>query len=276
VVQTNANLKEEWETVKEELLLRYEAETKSQSVPVIFYITRPQDKLSFLFDYCFTHGCVDLSNPYEWIRQRVFSNTGLQIRLDNPMLLTAAKLGIGKDIGWWKKVLQGLEDLVSVDEELLPFLDDPDKYLQAKDKDIRRLVEEKLFELIGMPYMKKPPKTLAREVAGHLFDSLANNEVNDFWLKLYYRWVDSDTYSRSLQTYLSAYKINDDANPWAAHPDHCFVRLDELALKQVCANVFDKVIPQGEGWKDQGKSEQQKSQKTGSTMVACCHNTYGF
>jgi hypothetical protein len=37
------------------------------------------------------------------------------------MLLTAAKLGIGKDIAWWKKILQNVEELVSIEDELVPY-----------------------------------------------------------------------------------------------------------------------------------------------------------
>ncbi|MBK7967309.1 MAG: hypothetical protein IPK10_19885 [Bacteroidetes bacterium] len=66
--------------------------------PVVFYVTRQQDKLSFLFDYCFTHGCLDLSHPQDWLKKKIFTHAGLQVHLDNPMLLTAAKLGIGKTL----------------------------------------------------------------------------------------------------------------------------------------------------------------------------------
>ena len=109
ILKTDKANTEEWQRIKEELMLRYEAESKYKNEKVIFYVTRPKDELSFLFDYCFTHGCVDLSNPVEWLRKKLFATTGHQITLENPMLLTAAKLGIGKDIAWWKKILQNLE-----------------------------------------------------------------------------------------------------------------------------------------------------------------------
>ena len=96
ILKTDASNKEEWQRIKEELMLRYEAESKHKSDKVIFYVTRPKAELSFLFDYCFTHGCVDLSNPVEWLRKKLLTTTGCQITLENPMLLTAAKMGIGK------------------------------------------------------------------------------------------------------------------------------------------------------------------------------------
>ncbi len=239
VFKTDSSLKEQWQTVKEELLLRTEAETKYQDDPVVFYITREQEKLSFLFDYCFTHGCLDLSNPTEWLKKKLFANTGLQIHMDSPMLLTAAKLGIGKDIAWWKKVLQNLEELVKIEEDLLPFLHEPANFLKSKDADIKRLFEEKLFELIGQPYMAKPPKTLANEVVNLLFESLLANSINEELLKLYYKWVDSETYNSSLLDYISNYKLDKEINVWAVHPDHCFPQLDFRVLEQITSNLRD-------------------------------------
>jgi len=238
--KTDSNLTEHWQTVQEELLFRYEAETKYNEEPVIFYVTREQDKLSFLFDLCFTHGCLDLSNPTEWLKNKLFTHTGLQVNMDNPLLLTSAKLGMGKDLAWWKKILQNLEDLISVEDELLPFLHEPDIFLKNLDKEVKRLFEEKLFELIGQPYMSKPPKILATEVVNLLFDTLLANSVPDQLLKLYYKWVDSDTYNSSLNEYIAQYKIDSSVNVWATNPNHCFTQIDQKSLKEITANLRDK------------------------------------
>lgn len=240
IIRTDNSLTEQWQTIKEELFLRHEAESRYKDEKVVFYVTRDLDKMSFLLDYCFTHGCLDLTNPSVWLRKKLFSNTGLQIQMDNPLLLTAAKLGVGKDLAWWKKILQNLEELVSIDEELLPFLNEPDSYLKSKDDDIRRLFEEKLFEITGQPYMAKPPKTLAEEIVKRLFNGLAFNDVPDNLLQLYYRWADSETYRDSLEAYLANYKLDKSANPWSAHPDHCFFSLDRQAIEQITTNLRDK------------------------------------
>jgi hypothetical protein len=239
ILKTDDALQEEWQTVQEELFLRYEAESKYKNDKVVFYVTRNSNKLSFLFDYCFTHGCLDLSKPSEWLKGKLFSNTGLQINMDNPLLLTAAKLGMGKDISWWKKILQNLEDLVAVEDELLPFLDSPDEYLNSKEPDIKRLFEEKLFEIIGQPFMNKPPQTLATEIATLIFDKLANNDIDGELLNIYYKWIDSNTYSETLKKYLSKYKISPSVNVWGIHPDHCFEAIDKMALINICDNIRD-------------------------------------
>ncbi len=241
LLKTDNNLIDQWQTVQEELLLRHEAETHYKDKPVIFYVTREQDKLSFLFDYCFTHGCLNLSNPTEWLKNKLFTHTGLQVKMDSPMLLTAAKLGVGKNLDWWKKILQNLEELISVEDELLPFLHEPESYLKNKDKEVRRLFEEKLFELIGQPYTAKPPKTLATEVVNLLFDSLLANSVSDQLIKLYYKWVDSDTYSSSLNDYIAHYKIDSSSNVWGVNPNHCFSTIDKNALQDITANLRNKL-----------------------------------
>ena len=239
VIKTDSTFTEDWQTVKEELFLRYEVETKYKNKNVIFYITREQNKLSFLFDYCFTHGCLDLSSPVEWLKKKLYANTGLQVQMDSPMLLVAGKLGIGKDIAWWKKILQNLEDLVSLEDELLPFLHDPAGYLNSKEADIRRMFEERVFELLDQPYMSKPPKTLAEEVVKKIFNGLLTNTISKDLLQLYYRWVDSDNYRSSLEDYLSKFSINKDANCWQAHPDHCFSVLDQKAIFDISRNLRD-------------------------------------
>ena len=240
VIQTDNRITEQWQQEKEELMLRHDAETTFSDKPLVFYVTRQQDKLSFLFYYCFTHGCLDLSHPQDWLKKKIFTHTGLQVQLDNPMLLTAAKLGIGKDLAWWKKIVQDLEEVINLDDELLPFLHNPDSYLTTKDADIKRLFEEKLHELLSQQYISKPAKTLADEVVKRMFDGLANNEISETLLALYYKWADSATYRPSLETYIRNYKLNGIANPWNAHPDHCFEKLDLLALKQITENVRDK------------------------------------
>lgn len=240
ILKTDAANTEEWQRIKEELMLRYEAESKYKNEKVVFYVTRHKDELSFLFDYCFTHGCVDLSNPVEWLRKKLFASTGHQITLENPKLLTAAKLGIGKDLAWWKKILQNLEELVSIEDELIPFLSTPESFFKDKEPDVKRLFEEKLFELIGQSYRKVPAQTLATEVVNHLFSSLLNNDITPELLNIYHKWLDSHTYSGALRQYIDTYIIDPQLNIWNVHHDHCFASIDKKQLQKITANFRDK------------------------------------
>jgi len=47
IIQTNGSIVEQWQQEKEELMLRHEAETTFKDKPVVFYVTRSQEKLSF-------------------------------------------------------------------------------------------------------------------------------------------------------------------------------------------------------------------------------------
>jgi len=239
VIQSDSSITENWQQVKEELMLRFDAETTHKDKPVVFYITRPLQQLSFLFDYCFTHGYLDLSHPQDWLKKKIFAQTGLQVKLDNPMLLTAAKLGLGKDLAWWKKIVQDLEEVIDLDSELLPFVNNPDEYFSTKESDIRKLFEIKIHELLEQPYVSKSADTLALEVVRRMFDGLVTNEISGILLQLYHKWADSATYRPSLETYIHDYKINGVINPWNVHPDHCFAKLDQLALKQIAENCRD-------------------------------------
>ena len=101
-------------------------------------------------------------------------------------------------------------------------MDDPEAYIADLEHDIRRMFETKVFQLLNQPYMTKPPKTLAEEVARKLLDGLAYNDIEADLLSIYYRWADSETYSPSLMNYVANYNLDSSVDPWAAHPDHCF------------------------------------------------------
>lgn len=240
VLRTDKNAVKEWQQVKDEMLMRYQAETDYADENVVFYSTRPKNQLSFIFDYCFTHGCVDFSQPLQWIKDRLFAATGLQITLESRLLLTAAKLSVNKNLEWWKKILQNLEDIISLEDELLPFLNNPVGYFANKDTDVKRLFEEKLFELLGDPYTQKPPKTLAKEVANRIFTELLNNDIKPELLAIYHKWLDSQTYSHSLKNYAQQYEIPADVNIWNVHPDHCFEQIDLQQLKEIAQNFRNR------------------------------------
>jgi hypothetical protein len=241
VLRTNEETHDiHWKQIYEELQLRFTIESEFADKPVLIYATRPVEKLSFLFDYGQTHGLIDFSKPTEWLKNRLFKETGLQISMENPMLLTAAKLGTGKKISWWKKILQNLEDLISLEDELLPFLDDPDQFLKSKPKDIRRLFEEKLFEILEQPYVSKPPKILAKEVVELLFQRLLNDTLSDKLKVVYKKWLDSQTYVNTLGEYVQSFTVPDNVSLWNVNPAHCFDKIDHRLLLDIVANLRDK------------------------------------
>jgi hypothetical protein len=240
VLATNRQLSEPWRQQKDEMMLRYEAETTFAQDPVVFYVTRPKEKLTFLFDYCFTHGCLDLSMPQNWLRKHILAHTGMSVNFETPYLFIAAKIGLNKDLTWWKRIVQDLEQLINPDDELLPFLHDPEEYMASRDADIRRLIEEKFFELLGQPYLKKPPKTLANELVKCLLNGLVQNNLQSVFSRTYEKWLDSATYRPSLMRYVQNYKLPPDASPWRGDPRHCFEALDLMAIRDLSSHFRDK------------------------------------
>ena len=240
VLQTDPDATREWQQVKEELFLRYEAEKNHPEQAVIFYVTRPKNQMSFLFDYCFTHGCIDFTYPEEWLKNKLYKTTDLQIHYSNKDLLTLAKLSVGKDLDWWKKILQNLEEPLSLETELLPFLDNPGRYARQIDKDVYHLFEQKLFALLGQPYSRKPPETLAKEVVRLLFMKLLNKDMDYKLRKIYHKWIDSHLYLPSLKKYIRDFKIDEDINIWGVYPDHCFEEIDKRQLKNILENFHNK------------------------------------
>ena len=67
--------------------------------------------------------------------------------MDPVKLLAAGKIGEGKDLAWWKKILQNLEELVNLDEELTAMI----KYQKGDNGCARMLtaMDEMLDKLIN-------------------------------------------------------------------------------------------------------------------------------
>lgn len=240
LLKTNPEYQEEWQQVKEALFLRYEAESTHKSDKVVFYAQQEQSKLSFLYDYCFTHGCIDLSNMAAWLSAKIFDKTGLQVNKSNEDLLNLAKISVGKDLNWWQKVLQDLEEAIQLKKEILPFLYQPDAYLKSYDDTLQTAIKQRFFDLIGQPAMKKKPTTLAKEVAHFIFDQLLANKLDKDLMTVYKKWIDSHKYSAMLKDYLSSYTIDPSIDVWTIPPEHSFEQVDRLQLEDLTTNFRDK------------------------------------
>lgn len=70
---------------------------------------------------------------------------------------------------------------------MLPFLSNLETYFADKEPDVKRLFEEKLFELLGQSYRNILSKTLATEVVNHLFAGLLDNDIKQELLSVYHK-----------------------------------------------------------------------------------------
>jgi hypothetical protein len=71
-------------------------------------------------------------------------------------------------------------------------------------------------------------------------DGLVYNDISPLLLNLYYKWADSEQYRPALADYISGYNVDQTANPWAVHPEHCLTKLDNIALTLLSSNLRDK------------------------------------
>lgn len=237
LITVDPTLKEEWQRVKEELFIRVAIE-QAPKEPTIVYSQRPKPQLSFLFDYTETHGLLDYTNAEEWLRQKLFAETGLQIQLSKEELLTAAKASMGKDIKWWKSVLQGLADVVNLEHEILPLIANPEAWEQQQAEEVIQYVRQKLFAFVAQPVSDKPLKVLVQEVVEQMLHNIVQNKAAEdkVW---YTNWLDSNQYIAVLKQYVKHFTIPQGINHWEVESNHCFEEIDRRQLVDVVANLHN-------------------------------------
>ena len=240
VIQLDASLIEEWQRIKEELFLRVELEKKEKLLTII-YSERPKKLLSFLYDYTETHGLIDFSDPEEWLRKKLFTETGLQVQLSKDELLTAAKASLGRDIKWWKSVIQGLTDVVALEVEILPFLSQPTKWMQSQPEEVQTYLRQKLFQYTNQPISEKSSEVLAEEVVKQLLTNILEDRFADD-IQWYNNWLDSNQYLDTLKGYINKFTIPAGINLWEVNTNHCFTVIDKLQLKDVVANLHNSAF----------------------------------
>jgi hypothetical protein len=244
VIPTDSNLTKHWEMVREELFLRHKVASQPIDEKVIFYVTRPRSQLSFLFDYCFTHGCLDFTNPMEWIQKKIKKYFPDHPLLENDLLSIAAKESVGKTDQWWKDVLHNPGKIFVYDDEIKSFLLAPDSYMYALDTEKRCKIEDKLFELLQQPAHQKPPSTLATELMYKIFDGLLNDNISPDLFSIYQKLSDSTIFQPKMNEYKAKYQIGSSTDPWQAHPKHCFELLDLKCLEDLLIHLGDKDLYQ--------------------------------
>ena len=117
-----------WKQKKDELFLRYDIEKNHKESDVIIYTQGELSNDSFLVDYAKTGGCIVLSN--EWVRETLLRETSLQVSLTDEELYTACHVGVKKDLNWWKRVIQKIEDVLTLEDDIIQFMDDPNGFMK--------------------------------------------------------------------------------------------------------------------------------------------------
>ncbi|WP_435336873.1 hypothetical protein [Acinetobacter sp. LH3_13] len=245
IYRTNSDL--------EELEAKYRIEKLIQENPAsgqkfLVYTQLTKDNLTFIREYCETHGCIEIRYLQNYIKDKVHQALNLNINLPKDELIAAAKVSVGKDRTYWMDLShKGASEIFDLGKELLPFLHDPQGYSTEKyDAQLRETFYRKVNELLGQEYIDKPATTLASEVVTTILNGLITNNCNKTLFSIYTNWLDSISYRDSFGPYLSKYSIDSDIDIWKVNPDHPFKQVDSSWLKQLGIKLANKMINQGE------------------------------
>ncbi|WP_075603951.1 hypothetical protein [Saccharicrinis aurantiacus] len=226
----------------EELKAKYEIEkAASESTKFIIYTNTPKNDLKYIREYCETNGCIEVRYLDHYIKKKVNQHLNLNINIPKEELISAAKVSVGQNQTYWMDLShKGASEIFDLEKELLPFLDNPTSYLKKYDDSTQEIFFKKVNELIGQSYVKKPAKTLAKEVVEKMLNGLLHNSTNAVLFNVYKNWLDSLSYKASFQAYLEKYKIAAKSNVFEVHPSHPFRVIDEEWLKEIGKNINDK------------------------------------
>ena len=227
----------------EELHVKYLLEREQPSAKKYLIYTRTaKDKLKFIREYCETHGCLEIRTLQNYIKDKVHQTLNLNINLPKDELITAAKVSIGKDKGYWFDVChKGATEIFDLKKELLPFIHDPVAFEAEKyDAQLRETFYHKVNDLLKQKYIQKPAQTLAGEVVKTLLDGLAFGKPLPILEAVYYDWLDSVSYRDSFSAYLINYKLPSNMDIWAVNLAHPFRSVDEQWLKIIGEHLSNK------------------------------------
>lgn len=227
----------------EELHVKYLIEREQPSAKKYLIYTRTaKDKLKFVREYCETHGCLEIRYLQNYIKDKVHQTLNLNINLPKEELITAAKVSIGKDKGYWFDVChKGATEIFDLKKELLPFIHDPAAFEADKyNAQLRDTFYRKVNDLLKQEYIPKPAKTLAGEVVKAILDGLACGKPIPILEAVYYDWLDSVSYRDSFSKYLSNYTLPSDMDIWSVKLSHPFRSVDEQWLKIIGEHIGNK------------------------------------
>ena len=224
-----------WQQKQDELFLRHEIEKNHKNDQVVIYVSRELAADSFLIEYAKTGGCIELTT--EWVRDVLLKETSLQVSLTDDELYTACQLGIFKNINWWKKVVQKIEGLLSIENDILDFFDNPNGFLESKTPAVKNLYIQEFCKLLQQPVQDKPADTFASEIARHIFTGILEGNISEEEYVIYCKWIDSRNHESSFKKYLGEYQLPSTIDIDKVKDNHCFDVIDKKYLTKLVENI---------------------------------------
>lgn len=237
VLLRRKNNDKKWKQKHDELFLRYDIEKNHKDSDVIVYIQGELGDDSFLVDYAKTGGCIVLSR--EWVRETLLRETSLQVSLNDEELYAACHVGVKKDLNWWKRVIQKIEDVLILEDDILQFMDDPNGFMKKHSQTVRNLYIQEFCKLLGQPLQEKPYDTFANEISKHIFEGILNGNITKREYSIYCKWLDSHEHKQSFKNYLSMFKIPNNVEISKVNDNHCFAEIDHRELIYLVDNLGD-------------------------------------
>ena len=229
------NYSSKWQRKQDELFLRHDIEKNHKNDQVVIYVSRELTPDSFLIEYAKTGGCIEIAT--EWVRDVLLKETALQVSLTDDELYTACQLGISKDINWWKKVVQKIEGLLSIEDDILDFLDNPNGFLGSKTPAVKNLYVQEFCKLLQQPVQEKPADTFAGEIARHIFNGILEGNISEQEYAIYGKWIDSRNHESSFKKYLGEYQLPSTIDIDKVMDNHCFDVVDKKYLIRLVENI---------------------------------------
>lgn len=224
-----------WQQKQDELFLRHDIEKNHKNDQVVIYVSRELTPDSFLIEYAKTGGCIEIAT--EWVRDVLLKETSLQVSLTDDELYTACQLGISKDINWWKKVVQKIEGLLSIENDILDFFDNPNGFLESKTPAVKNLYIQEFCKLLQQPVQDKPADTFASEIARHIFTGILEGNISEKEYVIYCKWIDSRNHESSFKKYLGEYQLPSTIDIDKVKDNHCFDVVDKKYLTKLVENI---------------------------------------
>lgn len=217
----------------EEMEARIAAQTVHSGKKVILLCFFPKHDIRHLLEFAGIGAYVDFDNPDSYIRKKLYESLGVNVGLPEAKLLLSAKLSDGKDLRWWKGIVN--EAIEPLDKyELLPgFIENPVRFKEMTDEDVYAVFRDELFKLMDKTPRPLDAQALLRELADTIFTGLAYNTINEPLLKLYYWWTNSSNLQETMKALASEWRFPVNVSPKTAHPDHPFAALDRKAIIEI-------------------------------------------
>jgi len=224
----------------DELHSKYEIEKNYSDKNVIIFTTIALADMKFLREYCETSGSIRISHLHRYVKQKINEKMGFDLNLNEEEIIAIGKISIGKGKDYWDRIKASGGEGVFTLYDILDFLSDPEKTFKALGKEEQKLFSDYVSQYLAYPLEKKPPQTMADEIASAIFDNITYKKKQTFFEKLYIYWINSKKHESSLKRYLGKYNLPSDVDIWDFQNSHPFAYIDRQWLEEIVEHIDDR------------------------------------